>query len=246
MDLVTASSPVRSAPAARTTTHPAPESPVGRMESLVDPGTLRVRGAEECGVVSGTGRIDGGRVHVFASDPARQGGALGTAECANIVGTIDLAVRDRVPVVGLWHSGGARLQEDPVCLHAVGSVFAAMVAASGRVPQLSVVLGPAAGGAAYGAALTDVVVMGPEGRLFVTGPDVVRAATGEDVDAATLGGPRVQGSRGGGAHVVRRSDGEAIAVPRRLAALLAAASTDRRPPAPALSDDPDLAAVLPA
>ncbi len=100
---------------------------------------------------------------------------MGSDGCRHIVDAIDTAVRERVPVIGLWHSGGARLAEGVEALDAVGQVFAAMVRASGRVPQISVVLGPAAGGAAYGPALTDIVVMGPGGRVFVTGPDVVRS-----------------------------------------------------------------------
>src|SRR5207344_411794 len=96
-------------------------------------------------------------------------------------------------VIALWHSGGARLREGVESLHAVGLVFAAMVRASGRVPQISVVLGPAAGGAAYGPALTDVVIMSNGGRVFVTGPDVVRSVTGENVDMEALGGPDTHG-----------------------------------------------------
>ena len=94
------------------------------------------------------------------------------------------------PIVGLWHSGGARLAEGVLSLHAVGRIFHVMTQASGKIPQISVVLGPAAGGAAYGPALTDVVILGPEGRIFVTGPDVVRSVTGEDVDMLRLGRPR--------------------------------------------------------
>jgi acetyl-CoA/propionyl-CoA carboxylase carboxyl transferase subunit len=100
-------------------------------------------------------------------------------------------------------------------------VFAAMVRASGRVPQISVVLGPAAGGAAYGPALTDIVVMGPGGRVFVTGPDVVRSVTGEDVDMERLGGPDTHGRRSGVVHVVAPSDTEALVRGRELAELLA-------------------------
>src|SRR4029078_2143443 len=95
----------------------------------------------------------------------------------------------RAPVIGLWHSGGARLAEGGEALHALGTVFAAMVRASGRVPQISFVLGPAAGGAAYGPALTDLVIMSNGGRVFVTGPDVVRSVTGDNVDMAQLGRP---------------------------------------------------------
>ena len=121
--------------------------------------------------------------------------------------------------MGLWHSGGARLAEGVASLHAVGTVFAAMTAASGRVPQISVVLGPAAGGAAYGPALTDIVILSGQGRLFVTGPDVVRSVTGEDVDAERLGGPEPHSRRSGVVHVVTKTDAEALDRARQIAAL---------------------------
>jgi acetyl-CoA/propionyl-CoA carboxylase carboxyl transferase subunit len=143
------------------------------------------------------------------------GGAMGVDGCRHIVDAIDTAVRERVPVVGVWHSGGARLAEGVVALHAVGEVFAAMVRASGRVPQVSVVLGPAAGGAAYGPALTDLVIMGPAGRVFVTGPDVVRSVTGEVVDQEQLGGPDTHGRRSGVVHVVTDSEPAALDTARQ-------------------------------
>ena len=108
---------------------------------------------------------------------------------------------------------GARLAEGVEALDAVGQVFAAMVRASGRVPQISVVLGPAAGGAAYGPALTDLVIMAPQGRVFVTGPDVVRSVTGETVDAEGLGGPDAHGRRSGVVHVVADSEADALRGP---------------------------------
>src|SRR5687767_15586303 len=148
------------------------------------------------------------------------GGAMGTEGCRRIVDSIDAAVRERVPVLGLWHSGGARLAEGVVALDAVGQVFAAMVRASGRVPQISVVLGPAAGGAAYGPALTDIVIMSDSGRIFVTGPEVVRSVTGEQVDMARLGGPEPHGRRSGVVHVTTDDDASAIAEGRKLAAML--------------------------
>src|SRR6185437_16241671 len=129
------------------------------------------------------------------------GGAMGSAGCAHIVAAIETAVAERMPVIGLWHSGGARLAEGVEALHAVGLVFAAMIKASGRVPQISVVLGPAAGGAAYGPALTDVVIMSTGGRVFVTGPEVVRSVTGENVDMESLGGPDTHGRRSGVVHI---------------------------------------------
>ena len=116
------------------------------------------RGHEErSGVIAGTGLVHGVSAVAFASDARVQGGAMGTAGCAAIVAAYSEALARGVPIVGLWHSGGARLAEGVASLHAVGTVFAAMTQASGRVPQISVVLGPAAGGAAYGPALTDIV-----------------------------------------------------------------------------------------
>jgi len=132
-----------------------------------------------------------------------------------------VAMRERLPVIGVWHSGGARLAEGVASLNGVGEIFTAMTLASGRVPQISVVLGPAAGGAAYGPALTDVVILGPHGRVFVTGPDVVRSVTGEDVDMSRLGGPEPHGRRSGVVHVVSETDDEALLRARQTASLLA-------------------------
>src|SRR6266542_3013310 len=196
--------------------------PEVRLRALFDAGTMRpLTGRDDSGVLAARGEIDGTPAVAFATDAMKMGGAMGTEGCRHIVDTIDAAVRERVPVVGLWHSGGARLAEGVVALDAVGQVFAAMVRASGRVPQISVVLGPAAGGAAYGPALTDIVVMGPAGRVFVTGPDVVRSVTGEDVDMERLGGPDTHGRRSGVVHVVADTDDEAVERARAIAALLA-------------------------
>jgi acetyl-CoA/propionyl-CoA carboxylase carboxyl transferase subunit len=228
--------------------------PQARLRALFDHGTLQPiagtdlpGGPNESGVLSARGQIEGTPVVAFASDPIRMGGAMGTEGCRHIVETIDLAVRERLPVIGLWHSGGARLAEGVVALDAVGQVFAAMVRASGRVPQISVVLGPAAGGAAYGPALTDIVVMSDSGRIFVTGPEVVRSVTGEQVDMERLGGPEPHGRRSGVAHVTTKDDAEAVATARRLAALLG--RQGRVIPADTADEDGsgrDLAALLPA
>jgi acetyl-CoA/propionyl-CoA carboxylase carboxyl transferase subunit len=190
---------------------------------LFDPGTLELLTPRDTsGVLAGTGGISGMRAAAFASDPKVQGGAMGTAGCAAIVAAYDEAVASRIPVIGLWHSGGARLREGVESLHAVGTVFAAMTHASGVVPQISVVLGAAAGGAAYGPALTDVVILSDGGRIFVTGPDVVRSVTGEDVDMARLGGPEPHSRRSGVVHVVAGSDAEAVGRAREVASLLGA------------------------
>src|SRR5690606_222109 len=162
--------------------------------------------------------------------------------CQHIVDAIDLAVRERVPVLGLWHSGGARLPEGVVALDAVGQVFAAMVRASGRVPQISVVLGPAAGGAAYGPALTDLVIMSGNGPSFITGPEVVRSVTGEQVDMERLGGPEPHGRRSGVVHVTTADDASALATARELTVLL---GRQGRPSPDDVTDETDLGALLP-
>ena len=193
------------------------------------------------GVVVARGRIGGSEVLAFATDATVQGGALGEESCRAIAATTDRAVRERVPVVGIWHSGGARLREGVAGLHAVGQVFAAQVRASGQVPQISVVLGPAAGGAAYGPALTDVIVMGPEGRVLVTGPDVVKKVTGQDVDADRLGGPDTH-SRSGVVHLGADSEEEAVQRARLLVDLLARqGDVDVR-----RTDGPDPGALVPS
>jgi acetyl-CoA/propionyl-CoA carboxylase carboxyl transferase subunit len=192
-----------------------------RLAALFDPGTLTAPPGDDAdGVRIARGRIEGVTAFGFATEPSRMGGAMGAAGCRRIVQAIDLARREGVPVIGVWHSGGARLGEGVAALDGVGRVFAAMVRASGRVPQISVVVGPAAGGAAYGPALTDVVVMSGDARVFVTGPDVVRSVTGEDVDMAALGGPDTHSRSSGVAHVVAPDDAAALDAARRVAALL--------------------------
>jgi acetyl-CoA/propionyl-CoA carboxylase carboxyl transferase subunit len=137
------------------------------------------------------------------------------------------------------------LAEGVVALDGVGQVFAAMVRASGRVPQISVVLGPAAGGAAYGPALTDIVIMSGGGRIFVTGPEVVRSVTGEQVDMERLGGPEPHGRRSGVVHVTTKDDESALSTARSLATLLG--RQGRLTPADTQTGgERDLAALLPA
>ncbi|MEV4620009.1 carboxyl transferase domain-containing protein [Asanoa sp. NPDC049573] len=220
--------------------------PEVRLRALFDAGSLRLLAPRDgSGVLCARGEIEGTPAVAYATDATRMGGAMGTEGCQHIVDAIDLAVRDRVPVLGLWHSGGARLAEGVVALDAVGQVFAAMVRASGRVPQISVVLGPAAGGAAYGPALTDIVVMSGAGRIFVTGPEVVRSVTGEQVDMERLGGPEPHGRRSGVVHVTTADDGSALAESRRLAALLG--RQGRISPADIRTDDEehDLTGTMP-
>jgi acetyl-CoA/propionyl-CoA carboxylase carboxyl transferase subunit len=218
--------------------------PRARLECLFDPGSLSLlTPADDSGVLTGTGAIDGMPAVAFASDPRVQGGATGSAGCAAIVAAYDYAIEAGAPIIGLWHSGGARLREGVESLHAVGTVFAAMTLASGRIPQISVVLGPAAGGAAYGPALTDLVILSGQGRIFVTGPDVVRSVTGEDVDSERLGGPEPHSRRSGVVHLVTETDAEAIGEARRLALLLGRPQPEE--PGQAVTSEADLSVLLP-
>ncbi|MFI9554600.1 acyl-CoA carboxylase subunit beta [Nonomuraea endophytica] len=198
-----------------------PRDPFVRLTALLDEGSLRlITPQDKSGVLAAMGRVEGVPVVAFCSDARFQGGAMGSEGCEHIVHAYDVAVRERVPVLGIWHSGGARLAEGVESLHAVGRVFFAMTKASGVVPQISVVVGAAAGGAAYGPALTDIVILADQGRIFVTGPDVVRSVTGEDVDAAALGGPEPHSKRSGVVHVVTKTETEAYVKARELASLL--------------------------
>jgi len=225
---------------------PAPASsrdPEHRIARLLDAQTIMaLQPRDSSGVFSARGRIDGAKVIVYCTDATKMGGAMGLEGCRHIVAAIDTAVRERCPVIGLWHSGGARLAEGVEALDAVGQVFAAMVRASGRVPQISVVLGPAAGGAAYGPALTDIVIMAPHGRIFVTGPDVVRSVTGEQVDMESLGGPSAHGRKSGVVHVIADDEDDAFLRARRLAGIFA------RPgmfDLHTVREDPQLGSLLP-
>ena len=169
---------------------------------------------------------------------------MSAAGCQHVVEAIDTALLENQPVLGLWHSGGAKLTDGVAALDGVGSVFAAMVRASGRVPQISVVLGPAAGGAAYGPALTDLVIMSDEGRVFVTGPTVVQAVTGEQIDMEGLGGPDAHNRKSGVAHVVTHSEADALSKARQITGFFSR-SGPALPGSRALGDQDNLRALLP-
>lgn len=181
------------------------------------------------GVVAGVGRLDGRSVSVYAQDGKVLGGSLGEAHADKISRTLTQAVRGGTPVVGVNDSGGARIQEGVAALDGYGAVFTGNVAASGRVPQVAVLLGPCAGGAVYSPALMDFVVMADHATMFLTGPRVVKAVTGEDVTARALGGPEVHGTRSGAAHFTVGSEQEALDVTRRLLSYLPS-SCDELPP----------------
>jgi acetyl-CoA/propionyl-CoA carboxylase carboxyl transferase subunit len=229
--------------AAPVAAEPDPRDPEVRLGHLLDEGSVEALAPrDDSGVYSVRGRVNGSPVTAFATDALKMGGAMGSAGCRLIVDAIEIAVADGVPVIGLWHSGGARLAEGVEALDAVGLVFNAMIHASGKVPQISVVLGPAAGGAAYGPALTDVVIMSTGGRVFVTGPEVVRSVTGENVDMESLGGTDTHGRRSGVVHITTDTEQEALDSARAVTTLLA---DQRHFDESLIGPDDNLAALLP-
>jgi len=218
-----------------------PRNPSFRLRALLDEGSVElITPDDDSGMLAAVGTVNGCRVVAFCSDATVMGGAMGMDGCDVVVRAYERAMGDGVPILGIWHSGGARLSEGVLSLHAVGRIFHAMTQASGKIPQISIVLGFAAGGAAYGPALTDLVILAPEGRIFVTGPDVVRSVTGEDVDMLRLGGPDTHGRRSGVVHVVADDEPHAMAQGRALATLLA----DQGSTADEVADV-NLAALLP-
>jgi acetyl-CoA carboxylase carboxyltransferase component len=169
------------------------------------------------GVVTGHGTIDGRLVFVFSQDFTVFGGSLSESYAEKICKVMDLAMKVGAPIIGLNDSGGARIQEGVVSLGGYADIFLRNTLASGVVPQLSVVLGPCAGGAVYSPAITDFTVMVEEtSYMFVTGPNVVRAVTHEDVDAERLGGATVHTTISGVAHLAASDEAEALAVIRRI------------------------------
>jgi acetyl-CoA/propionyl-CoA carboxylase carboxyl transferase subunit len=193
-------------------------------------------------VCTASGHINGARAIAYCTDGTKMGGALGMSGTQRIIEAIEVAVRGRCPVVGVWHSGGAKLADGVESMDAVGQMFTAMTRASGRVPQISVVVGPAAGAAAYGPALTDIIIMAPAGRMFITGPDVVRAVTGERIDMEGLGGSETHSRRSGVAHVSAESEADAYQHARRLVSYFACPGRLELDP---LEDGINLRALLP-
>jgi propionyl-CoA carboxylase beta chain len=173
------------------------------------------------GVVTGHGTIDGRLVFVFSQDFTVFGGSLSEAYAEKICKVMDVAMKVGAPIIGLNDSGGARIQEGVVSLGGYADIFLRNTLASGVVPQLSVILGPCAGGAVYSPAITDFTVM-VEGTsyMFVTGPNVVKAVTHEEVDAETLGGASTHTTRSGVAHLSARDEAEALMTTRRLLGFL--------------------------
>jgi len=190
------------------------------------------------GVVTGYGAIDGRKVFVYAQDFTVYGGSVSLAHARKIVQVQEMAVANGFPIIGLLDSGGARIQEGVMALQGYGEIFRQNALASGVVPQISVILGPCAGGASYSPALTDFIVMTDKSSMmFITGPDVVKSVTGEQIDHEGLGGARVHTGRSGVAHFAASDETESLACVRKLLSYLPSNNVE---PAPAVkpADDP--------
>ena len=173
------------------------------------------------GVVTGCGTIDGRLVYVFAQDFTVSGGSLSKTVSEKICKVMDMAVRNGAPVIGLNDSGGARIQEGIDALAGYGEIFERNILASGVVPQISVIMGPCAGGAVYSPALTDFTLMVKDSSyMFLTGPAVVKSVTGEEVNQEQLGGASVHASKSGVAHFAAAGEEEAITTLRELLSFL--------------------------
>jgi propionyl-CoA carboxylase beta chain len=191
------------------------------------------------GVVTGSGTIDGRLVYVFAQDFTVFGGSLAEAHAEKICKIMDTAMRVGAPIIGLNDSGGARIQEGVVSLGGYADIFLRNTLASGVVPQISAILGPCAGGAVYSPAITDFVFMvRGVAYMFVTGPNVVKTVTHEDVTPEQLGGADVHASVSGVAHFVHDSEAECLAEIRRLMSFIPSNNLDDPPTRP-IADPPD-------
>jgi propionyl-CoA carboxylase beta chain len=189
------------------------------------------------GVVTGHGTIDGRQVCVFAQDFTVFGGSLGEVFGEKIVKVMDLATKIGCPVIGINDSGGARIQEGVVSLGLYGEIFLRNVHASGVVPQISLVMGPCAGGAVYSPAITDFTVMvDGTSHMFITGPDVIRTVTGEEVGFEELGGARTHNTRSGNAHYLAADEDDALDYVRTLLSHLPSNNLSDPPVVPVEAD----------
>src|SRR5580765_7082661 len=224
-----------------------------RIDLLFDPGTFdetdklvthrcRDFGMEEQlvpgdGVVTGSGRIDGRPVYAFAQDFTVFGGSLSETNAAKIVKIMDLAMKMGAPIVGLNDSGGARIQEGVLSLGGYADIFLRNTLASGVVPQISAIMGPCAGGAVYSPAITDFNVMVKHtSYMFVTGPDVIKTVTHEEVSKEELGGAMTHNATSGVAHFAAEDDRECLLLIRELLGYLPSNNVDEAPRV--ASDDP--------
>ena len=189
------------------------------------------------GVVTGTGTVDGRPVAVFSQDATVFGGSLGEVYGEKIVKVMDLALRTGIPMIGINDGGGARIQEGVVALGLYGEIFVRNVRSSGVIPQISLIMGACAGGAVYSPAITDFTVMvDGTSNMFITGPDVIRTVTGEDVAMEDLGGGRAHNTKSGVAHHLAADEDDALSYVKELLSYL---------PSNNLSDPPSFPAPEP-
>jgi len=173
------------------------------------------------GVITGFGTIDGRPVYVYSQDFTAMGGSLGEAMGGKIVKLMDLAIKSGAPIIGINDSGGARIQEGVASLAMYGEIFLRNTRASGVIPQISIIMGPCAGGAVYSPALTDFVVMVDKtSHMFITGPDVIKTVTGEEVSFEDLGGARAHATKSGVAHYMASDEDDALDYVRTLLSFL--------------------------
>jgi propionyl-CoA carboxylase beta chain len=203
------------------------------------------------GVVTGHGRVNGRVVYAFAQDFTVFGGSLSETNAAKICKVMDMAVRNGCPIVGLNDSGGARIQEGVVSLGGYADIFLRNTLASGVVPQISAIMGPCAGGAVYSPAITDFTIMvKATSYMFVTGPDVIKTVTHEDVTKEALGGAMTHNSKSGVAHFAVEDDRECLALIRELLGFMPGNNLDEAPRAatddPADREDAALDTLVPA
>ena len=182
------------------------------------------------GVVTGYGLVEGRQVAVFAQDFTVFGGSLGEVFGEKIIKVMDLAMKTGCPVIGINDSGGARIQEGVVSLGLYGEIFRRNVHASGVIPQISLIMGPCAGGAVYSPAVTDFTVMVDQtSHMFITGPDVIKTVTGEDVSMEDLGGARAHNTKSGNAHYMGTDESDAIDYVKALISYLPQNNLDEPP-----------------
>jgi propionyl-CoA carboxylase beta chain len=220
-----------------------------RVEALLDPGSfveldalarhrstafgLEAKRPYGDGVITGHGTVDGRPVCVFSQDFTVFGGSLGEVFGEKVVKVMDLALKTGAPVIGLNDSGGARIQEGVVALGLYGEIFYRNVLASGVVPQISIIMGPCAGGAVYSPAITDFTIMVDKtSHMFITGPDVIKTVTGEDVEFEELGGARAHNAKSGVAHFMATDENDALAIAQELLSLLPSNNMEDPPVAP--------------
>ena len=205
------------------------------LDPLVKPRNVK-RGPEA--VVTGWGHVDGRPVYLFSYDFTVLGGSLSEAVAEKILKVMDLTMMTGAPIVGIQDSGGARIQDGPESLRGFGEMFAMNTLASGVIPQISVIMGPCAGGAVYSPAITDFIFMTDGiGQMYITGPDVIRSVTGEEITHEELGGADAHARQSGVAHFAIEGERETLAEVRRLLSFLPSNNAEDAPLIPGLEPD---------